>query len=137
MELTKFRTIDKDGKINLTEDGIIESIQSNFDLNLKSNLNNWMVPDQYLNLDIEKYLFDRCKTDIEKNRIFEELKLYKEKDAYIILKIMVYLSDFMKDNQIVCGVGRGSSCASYCLYLIGIHKIDSIKFNLDINEFLK
>jgi len=34
-------------------------------------------------------------------------------------------------------VGRGSSVASYCLYLLGVHKINSLKFDLDIKEFLK
>jgi DNA polymerase III alpha subunit len=43
----------------------------------------------------------------------------------------------MRENDIVWGVGRGSSVASYTLYLIGVHKIDSIKYELDINEFLK
>ena len=35
------------------------------------------------------------------------------------------------------GVGRGSSVASYILYLIGVHRIDSIKYNLDWKEFLR
>jgi DNA polymerase III alpha subunit len=43
----------------------------------------------------------------------------------------------MRSSNIVWGVGRGSSVASYALYLIGIHKIDPIKYNLSINEFFK
>jgi DNA polymerase III alpha subunit len=43
----------------------------------------------------------------------------------------------MRDNNIVWGVGRGSSVASYVLYLLGIHKIDSIKYNLSPDEFFK
>ena len=49
---------------------------------------------------------------------------------------MVYLVDYMRDNNILWGVGRGSS-ASYVLYLIGIHKINSIQFGLDWREFLR
>jgi DNA polymerase III alpha subunit len=48
-----------------------------------------------------------------------------------------YLVDTLRENKILWGVGRGSSVASYVLYLIGVHKIDSLKYNLDIAEFLK
>ena len=54
-----------------------------------------------------------------------------------LLKYLKYLVDTMRENKIVWGVGRGSSVASYVLYLIGVHKIDSIKYELDIKEFLK
>jgi DNA polymerase III alpha subunit len=37
----------------------------------------------------------------------------------------------------VWGVGRGSSVASYVLFLIGVHRIDSMKYNLDYKEFLR
>jgi DNA polymerase III alpha subunit len=42
-----------------------------------------------------------------------------------------------KENNIVLGVGRGSSVASYVLYLLGVHRVDSLKYDLDIKEFLK
>ena len=55
----------------------------------------------------------------------------------ILLCYLKYLVDTMREHNIVWGVGRGSSVASYCLYLLGVHKINSIKFELDIKEFLK
>ena len=70
-------------------------------------------------------------------RVEEELALYKARNLYPILQLMIYIVDMMRKNNLVWGVGRGSSVASYVLYLIGIHKIDSIKYNLDIEEFLK
>jgi DNA polymerase III alpha subunit len=54
-----------------------------------------------------------------------------------LLFYLKYLVDAMRENKIVWGVGRGSSVASYVLYLIGVHRIDSIKYDLDIKEFLK
>jgi DNA polymerase III alpha subunit len=54
-----------------------------------------------------------------------------------VLLCIKYLVDYMREHNIVWGVGRGSSVASYCLYLIGVHKVDSIKYQLDIKEFLK
>ena len=44
---------------------------------------------------------------------------------------------YVKENKIVWGVGRGSSVASYVLYLLGIHKIDSIQYRLDWKEFIR
>lgn len=97
----------------------------------------WLIPQEYKELNIEKYLLNKCKTDIEKSRVTEELSLFHERKMEIILQTLIYLVDVMRKNNVVWGVGRGSACASYCLYLIGIHKIDSIKYNLDIKEFLK
>jgi len=56
---------------------------------------------------------------------------------YPVLKFLVYLVNICEENDVVLGVGRGSSVASYILYLINVHHIDSIKYNLDIKEFLK
>jgi len=76
-------------------------------------------------------------TDEEKLRVDMEIELYKKFNLYTVLKYLVYLVDLMRQNNIVWGVGRGSSVSSYVLFLIGIHKVDSIKYNLDINEFLR
>lgn len=70
-------------------------------------------------------------------RVWEELDEFKERGMHNLLRYMIYLVDFMRENNIVWGVGRGSSVSSYVLYLIGIHKVDSIKYGLDINEFLR
>ena len=43
----------------------------------------------------------------------------------------------MRLNNVVWGLGRGSSTASYILYLLGVHKIDSLYYDLPIEEFLK
>jgi len=54
-----------------------------------------------------------------------------------MLQFLVYMVDQLKHNNILWGVGRGSSVSSYILYLIGVHKIDSVKYNLDYKEFLR
>ena len=54
-----------------------------------------------------------------------------------LLKIVKYLVDTFEKNNIIWGVGRGSSVASYALHLLGLHMIDSIKYNLPIEEFFK
>ena len=50
---------------------------------------------------------------------------------------MMYFVELMRENDVVMGVGRGSSVDSYVLYLLGVHKIDSIKYNLDYREFFR
>lgn len=99
--------------------------------------NNWFLPDKYKQLDVEHLLFERCSTQEQTDRVAVELHLYKERNMYPVLRFLVYFVDLMRENNIVWGVGRGSSVASYVLYLLGVHKIDSIRYQLDINEFLK
>lgn len=97
----------------------------------------WYMPDEYKNLDIAEWLLNQCNTDTERQRTGEELLLYLERDLFPLLQYLKYLVDVMRKYNIVWGVGRGSSVSSYVLYLIGVHKIDSIYYDLDIHEFLR
>lgn len=100
------------------------------------NSNNWFIPESYKNLDIEQWLIDRCPND-NLERLQQELDLFQKNNMTSVLKTMKYLVDVFRENNIVWGVGRGSSVASYALFLIGVHKIDSVKYNLPITEFFK
>jgi DNA polymerase III alpha subunit len=102
-----------------------------------ANQQNWHMPESYKQLDIAEYVVNRCKTDNELERVSQELILYQERNLFDLLRFLKYLVDIMREHNIVWGVGRGSSVSSYVLYLLGIHKIDSIKYQLDIKEFLK
>ena len=97
----------------------------------------WHMPDEYKELDIAAYILGLCKEDYELQRVGQELLLYQERDLFNLLRYLKYLVDTLRKNNIVWGVGRGSSVASYVLFLIGVHKIDSIFYSLDIEEFLK
>ena len=70
-------------------------------------------------------------------RVEMELAMYKERGLYPILQVLIYVVDTLRKHNLVWGVGRGSSVASYLLHLIGVHKVDSVKYNLDIKEFIK
>ena len=101
----------------------------------------WFMPDEYKNINVLDYLmsldnFRGCSAPVW-DRVQEELKAFKERDMIPLLRYMIYLVDFMRENNIVWGVGRGSSVASYVLYLIGVHRIDSIQYGLDWREFLR
>lgn len=98
---------------------------------------NWHMPEHYKNMDIAEWVLSQCSNESELQRAGEELLLFQERDMFNLLRYMKYLVDTMRDNNIVWGVGRGSSVASFVLYLIGIHKINSLYFDLPIEEFLK
>lgn len=106
-------------------------------LTLDQRLSSWNIPDDYKNLDIESLLFDLCRNDQDKIRIQQELDEFRKKDLIMVLKTVKYLVDTMKNNGIVWGVGRGSSVSSLVLYLLEVHRIDPIRWNLDPNEFFK
>ena len=100
------------------------------------NPKNWFMPDSYKNMDIEEYLVNICPKE-NYQRLVEELEEYKKRDLLLLLKQMKYIVDTLRKHNIVWGVGRGSSVASYVLHLLGVHKIDSIKYDIPLNEFFK
>ena len=101
------------------------------------NQQQWHMPDSYKNLDIASYVLSLCSSDAELQRCGQELLLYQERDLFNLLRYLKYLVDVMTQNQIIWGVGRGSSVASFVLYKLGVHRIDSLFYNLDIGEFLR
>ena len=128
-KLQKYIPLDVDQK---TFDGVCQS--------------EWFMPNEYKELDVVAHLYNLCPAlgddfnitgDERFNRVNEELAEFERRKMFDLLRYMIYLVDFMRENNIIWGVGRGSSVASYVLYLIGVHKIDSIKYNLDWREFLR
>ena len=100
----------------------------------------WFMPDEYKDINVYEYVLGKAETPCPQHvqeRIWEELHEYKNRGMAPLLRYMIYLVDFMRENNIVWGVGRGSSVASYVLYLIGVHKINSIQYGLDWREFLR
>lgn len=103
----------------------------------KENQEVWFMPDDYKQLNIVEYVLNLCSTDIELERVGQELILFQERNLFNLLRYLKYLVDVLREHNIVWGVGRGSSVSSYVLFLIGVHKINSIEYDLPINEFLK
>lgn len=103
----------------------------------KRRSENWLIADEIKTIDIKAYLLFLCKTDKEKLRVEEEMALYEDRDLLPLLQLMLYLVDHFRNNNIVWGVGRGSSVASFVLYLIGVHKINPMLYGLEITDFLK
>jgi DNA polymerase III alpha subunit len=97
----------------------------------------WHMPDEYKSLDIADHVLAQCNSQSELQRCGQELLLYQERDLFDLLRYMKYLVDVMTANKIIWGVGRGSSVASFVLYKIGVHRINSLHYKLDIAEFLR
>lgn len=98
--------------------------------------NQWNMPEEYKTLDIEGFLVNECPKE-NYQRLIEELQEFRARNMLDLLRWLKYFVDTCRANNIVWGVGRGSSVASYVLFLIGVHKIDSLKYNLDWHEFLR
>ena len=102
-----------------------------------NNQSTWHLPTEYLHMDIAKYVLDKCTNEAELQRAGEELIKFQEREMFILLKYLKYLVDTMRKNNIVWGVGRGSSVASFVLFLLEVHRINSLYYDLSIDEFLK
>lgn len=106
----------------------------NFD---QHNQSAWYMPQEYQQLDIAQHVLNLCKSDAELQRAAAELFEFQDKGLFDLLKFMKYLVDTMRKHKIVWGVGRGSSVSSFVLYLLSVHKINSLYYDLDYKEFLK
>jgi DNA polymerase III alpha subunit len=136
---------------NLTDDIIEYNRYADNKILVKQSLNimdlGWNIPEKYLNIDIDgcirDKLLDNCLDSTDEQilqriaRVKRELNIFKQLNLYDLLRTMVYIIDRFTEENIVWGVGRGSSVSSYVLYLIGVHDIDSIEYELDFNDFLE
>ena len=103
----------------------------------KKNIDNWHMPDKYYQINVLEWLLDKCQTDEEKMRVQLEYDMFEKREFIRVLQFLIYFIDTLRANNIVWGVGRGSSVASFCLFLIGVHKINPLLYNLNITEFLR
>jgi hypothetical protein len=105
-----------------------------FDQALQSD---WFMPPEYKDFDVEEWCIKRCTTNQQKERVYDEMEEYRNRKMIPLLQWTKHFVDTCNENGIVWGVGRGSSVASFVLYLLGVHQIDSVKYNLDWQEFLR
>jgi len=101
------------------------------------NQSQWYMPEKYQTLDIAEWVLSQCQTQEQLQRAGKELLMFQERNLTDLLRFLKYFVDTMRANGVVWGLGRGSSVSSYVLYLIGVHKIDSMYYDLDVEEFLR
>lgn len=99
--------------------------------------NDWLIPEKYKNMDVLAWLATRCRSTEDAERVAEEYVLFEKHDLVMLLRLFIYLRDYIMENNMLWGIGRGSSTCSHILYLIGVHKVDCIKYGLPITDYLK
>ena len=97
----------------------------------------WFVPEEFQTIAVREQLLAMCEREAETIRVNQEMDMFEARGLVPVLRLMFFLVDHCRKHGILWGVGRGSSVASYCLFLIGVHKCDSLHYNLDITEFLR
>jgi DNA polymerase-3 subunit alpha len=81
---------------------------------------------------IEKKLEKKAYVERVKHEL-NVIKLKKMEDYFLIV---ADICDFARENNVFCGIGRGSGGGSLVVYLLGITKIDPIKYNLLFERML-
>jgi DNA polymerase III alpha subunit len=109
----------------------------------------WNLPEEYLNLDIMKYVAGKLETTstymtvpahewyLRVERVVHEYEIFVKMGLVPILRAVIYIINTLEEKNVVWGVGRGSSVSSYLLYVIGVHDVDSFAYDLDIHDFLR
>ena len=102
----------------------------------------WNVPEEYKDLDILELCIRELdirglNTNSYRERVDMEIKMMNDRNMLPMLRYLVALIDDFRTRQVVWGVGRGSCCASIVLFLMDIHRVDCVKYDIGIEEFLR
>ncbi len=97
----------------------------------------WQIPDSFLRLDVRQHVLELAAPLGKKyvDRADEELDHIERKKLVPLIQTLMFIISEFKRTGVVYGVGRGSSCASLVLYLIGLHRVDPIKYSIPLQEF--
>lgn len=102
----------------------------------------WALPEAYAQLDVVQHVLalpikrdDLYERRLE--RLAQELALFEQRGLFDVLKVLIYIVDELRRTKTVWGVGRGSSCSSYLLHVIGLHAVDCVKYDIAVTDFLR
>lgn len=108
---------------------------------IPENCFEWNIPQSYLDLDWIEYCGKRLEDGgfgpSYERRFLEEVDLAIERGMDDFIRTIIYVVETAKENRIVLGVGRGSACASLIMYLIGVHRVDPVEYEIPVSEFFK
>lgn len=97
----------------------------------------WNIPEEYKNLDIISRIQHKITNEEQAIRVAHEYSIMEQINCLPFIRAVVYIIDSLREKNIVWGVGRGSSVSSYILFLLGVHSVDSLKYKLPFDEFIK
>jgi len=126
---------EEDEKIHISKDN--EEVESSF------TPFDYQIPEKYLLIDLREYVLKKLKalplsaTEllVAQNRVDRELEEIEKRKIELLFKTIIYIVDVFEERQVVFGVGRGSSCACYILYLLGLNLVNPLKYNIPVEEF--
>ena len=107
----------------------------------------WLLPPDYKDLDLDQcvhtafisFLSKSDYSDDEVNqaslRLVDELIEINRRGMVEFTKTIIFVLHTFRKKNIVWGVGRGSSCASYVLFILGLHVVDCVRLNVPMEEF--
>lgn len=107
----------------------------------------WKLPEPYLSMDLRATIVARAvdrllqlnyPDDVQlaaSERIQAEFEEIERRGMVEFMKTIIYVLDVFREKGVIWGVGRGSSCASYILFILGLHSVDCIKYNVLMGEF--
>ncbi|MFW9871911.1 MAG: DNA polymerase III subunit alpha [Candidatus Thorarchaeota archaeon] len=145
------RSFEEQGTID--RDIYLKAIENTLEVNNECNL---VLEKKEINLpkinlcydNEDKFLYELIMVGLkEKEHLFENKEIYHkriEHEFELIVKnnfvryflIVWELVNWCKENNILNGPGRGSASGSLICYLLGITKVDPIKYNLVFTRFI-
>lgn len=105
----------------------------------------WRIPDTHKYLDLiqtvstiyaERFA-NLPNAEAYKARMINELAEIESREMSDFIRCLIYIVDVFRRKGVVWGVGRGSSCASLVLYMLGVNAVDPVRFNIPMEEFFK
>jgi len=103
------------------------------ELNLDSSVDNF----NFLKvLCYSKLTTTKYQSKEYQNRLTMELDIFKELEFVDYVLLNWDILNFCHENQIPTGPGRGSAAGSLVLFLIGVTKVDPIKYGLFFERFV-
>lgn len=103
----------------------------------------YQIPVEYLNIDLKEFVLAKYRetlsgepeSQIALARINTELGEIQKRGIESLFKTIIYVVDQFKKHQTVFGVGRGSSCACFILYVLGLNLVNPLKYDIPVDEF--
>lgn len=71
------------------------------------------------------------------SRLLYEWKLFIQNGLIYLLRALLSAINTMTHNNVCWGPGRGSSTSSYILFIIGLHDVDCVEYDVDVHDFIK
>lgn len=143
-------------KVDVIDDEIVSynKLVSRKDrISTKTECNNinpkWAIPDDYMSINVLEYatvkLDEHRKQEMYSEneyldrleRLAVEYKHFAKSKMVPVLRTLIYIINTFERDGVVWGPGRGSGVSSYLLYLLGVHDVDSVFFELELSDFIK